>query len=160
MALALCMLISTHGAFAASSAPQKIGVVDYGKIFQQMPDTKSAEQSLQTSRSQTNAELAKMQAALQNAVQAYQKTGKQNPVKEKELRGQEENFRKAVTEKQAALTRKEQEMIAPIKLKVDNAISSIAKKEGYSMIFEKGARVYGDDTYDITYKVMDQLNIK
>jgi outer membrane protein len=160
LALALCMLISAPGAFAASSAPQKIGVVDYGKIFQLMPETKSAEQSLQTSRNQTNAELSKMQSALQNAVQAYQKAGKQNAVKEKELRTQDENFRKAVAEKQAALAKKEQDMIAPIKLKVDTAIASIAKKDGYSMIFEKGARVYGEAEYDITFKVMDQLNIK
>ncbi len=159
-ALALCMLISIPGAFAASGSPQKIGVVDYGKIFQQMPETKSADQALQTARNQTNTELGKQQAALQSAVQAYQKAGKPNPAKEKALRDQEESFRKTVAERQNALAKKEQDLIAPIRQKIDSAIESISKKDGYSLIFEKGARVYGDAEYDITFKVMDQLNIK
>ncbi|NTV26378.1 MAG: OmpH family outer membrane protein [Chlorobiaceae bacterium] len=159
MAIALCMLISTPRVFAAS-ATQKIGVVDYAKIFQQMPETKTAEQTLTTSRNQTNAELGKLQAALQNNIQAYQKAGKQNAVKEKELRTQEENFRKAVADKQGVLSKKEQELITPIRQKIDTAIESIAKKEGYSIIFDKAVRVYGDAEYDITFKVMDQLSIK
>jgi outer membrane protein len=159
-ALALCMMISIPGAFAASGSSQKIGVVDYGKIFQQMPETKSADQTLQAAKNQTNSELGKMQASLQGAVQAYQKAGKPNPAKEKALRDQEESFRKSVADKQNALAKKEQDLITPIRQKIDSAIESIAKKEGYSMIFEKGARVYGDAEYDITFKVMDQLNIK
>jgi outer membrane protein len=159
-AIALCMLVSIPGAFAASGSPQKIGVVDYGKIFQQMPETKSADQALLAARNQTNSDLSKMQASLQSAIQAYQKAGKPNPAKEKTLRDQEESFRKTVSDKQNALAKKEQDLIAPIRQKIDSAIESIAKKDGYSMIFEKGARVYGDAEYDITFKVMDQLNIK
>jgi outer membrane protein len=152
-------MVLAPGAFAASGS-QKIGVVDYGKIFQQMPETKAADQTMQAAKSQTSAELSKQQTALQNAVQAYQKAGKQNPVKEKELRAQDESFRKAVAEKQNALAKKEQDLITPIRQKIDGAVESIAKKEGYNLIFEKGARVYGDAEYDITFKVMDQLNIK
>ena len=158
-ALAFCMMVSAPCAFAASGY-QKIGVIDYGKIFQQMPETKSAEQSLQAARSQTNAELSKLQAALQNSIQAYQKGGKPNPAKEKELKAKDENFRKTVAEKQNALAGKEQELVTPIRKKIDAAIESVAKRDGYSMIFDKGARVYGDAEYDITIKVMDQLNIK
>lgn len=158
-AVAFCMIAATPGAFAASGA-QKIGVIDYGKIFQQMPETKAAEQTLQGARNQTNAELTKLQTALQNAVQAYQKGGKPNPAKEKELKAQDENFRKAVAEKQNALAKKEQDLITPIRQKIDTAVETIAKKEGYNLIFDKGVRVYGDADYDITFKVMDQMNIK
>ncbi|NTV02724.1 MAG: OmpH family outer membrane protein [Chlorobiaceae bacterium] len=158
-AIAFCMMVAAPGAFAASGS-QKIGVIDYGKIFQQMPETKAADQSLQAARNQTNSELSKLQSTLQNAVQAYQKAGKPNATKEKELRAQDENFRKAVAEKQGALAKKEQDLVAPIRQKIDAAVESIAKKEGYNMIFDKGARVYGDAEFDITFKVMDQLNIK
>lgn len=157
--VAVCMMLSTPSAFAASATP-KVGVVDYGKIFQQMPETKTAEQTLQTAKNQTNTDLGKMQSALQSAIQAYQKGGKQNPVKEKELRAQDENFRKAVAEKQGALAKKEQELITPIKQKIDTAIQAIAKKEGYNLVFDKAVRVYGEPEFDLTFKVMDQLNIK
>jgi outer membrane protein len=158
-ALTLGMFFSTPQAFAADSV-QKIGVVDYGKIFQMMPETKAADQALQTMKSQTSAELAKQQSALQSAIQAYQKGGKPNPAKEKQLRAQDENFRKTVVEKQKLLTQKEQELVTPIRQKIDATVASVASKDGYSMIFDRNVRVYGDAQSDITYKVLDQLNIK
>jgi len=159
MAVVLCTLLATPSAFAASTA-QKIGVVDYGKIFQMMPETKAAEQNITASRSQTNAELGKQQAALQNAIQAYQKGGKQNAATEKSLRTQEEAFRKTVAEKQELLAKKEQELVAPIKQKIDTAIETVAKSEGVNLVFDKSVRVYGDAESDLTFKVIDKLNIK
>jgi len=158
-ALTLGMLFSAPQAFAADS-PQKIGVVDYGRIFQMMPETKAADQALQTMKNQTSADLAKQQSALQSAIQAYQKAGKPNPAKEKQLRTQDENFRKTVIEKQKLLNQKEQELVAPIRQKIDNTVASVASKDGYSMIFDKNVRVYGDAQSDITFRVLDQLNIK
>lgn len=159
MSLTLGMTFSAPQAFAADNA-QKIGVVDYGKIFQMMPETKAADQTLQTMKNQSGAELTKQQNAFQQAVQAYQKGGKPNAVKEKELRTQQENLQKSALEKQKLLAQKEQALIAPIRQKIDATVAAVAKKDGYSMIFDKSARVYGDEQSDITYKVLDQLSIK
>ncbi|NTU58181.1 MAG: OmpH family outer membrane protein [Chlorobiaceae bacterium] len=163
MAVSLGMFISAPSASAADVAG-KIGVVDYGRIFQQMPETKSAEQAMLTARNQTSNELNKLQTALQNDVQNYlklkQKNGKGEPAKEKELQGREEKLRKLAAEKQTGLVKKEQELVAPIRQKIDGAVESIAKKDGYSMIFDRNVRVYGDAQSDITFKVLDQLNIK
>ncbi len=159
MSLTLGMTLSAPQAFATDNT-QKIGVVDYGRIFQMMPETKAADQSLQTMKNQSGAELAKQQNALQSAIQAYQKGGKPNAVKEKELRTQQENLQKSAMEKQRLLSQKEQELIAPIRQKIDATVAAVAQKDGYSMIFDKSARVYGDAQSDITYKVLDQLKIK
>lgn len=158
MSLLLGMTFSTSKAFAESS--QKIGVVDYGRIFQMMPETKAADQSLQAMKNQSSTELAKLQSAFQNAVQAYQRGGKPNATKEKELRAQQENLQKTAMEKQRLLAQKEQALITPIRQKIDAAVAMIAQKDGYSMIFDKSARVYGNDQSDITYKVLDELKIK
>lgn len=158
MLLTLGMSLPASKAFADTA--QKIGVVDYGKIFQMMPETKAADKTLQTMKNQTGAELAKQQSALQNAIQAYQKSGKPNAAKESALRTQEQNFRKTVAAKQNLLAQKEQSLIAPIRQKIDATVAAVAKKDGYTMIFDKNARVYGDAQSDITYKVLDQLNIK
>ncbi|MBN1929397.1 MAG: OmpH family outer membrane protein [Chlorobiaceae bacterium] len=163
MALVLGVFFSGQNSAAASTA-QKIGVVDYGRIFQMMPETKAAEQSMQTAKMQTNQELGKMQSSLQTAIQTYlkqkQKTGKADAAQERALQGREENLRKVAAEKTNALAKKEQSLILPIRQKIDAAVAAIAKKEGYSMIFDKNVRVYGDAQTDITYKVLDQLNIK
>jgi outer membrane protein len=158
-ALALSMIVTVPSTYAADSVT-KIGVVDYGRIFQMMPETKAADQTLQTMKNQTNAELGQLQSTIQKAIQAYQKAGKPNAAKEKELRAQDENFRKTVMEKQGMLAKKEQELISPIRQKIDSAVASIATKDGYSMILDKNIRIYGDEQSDITYKVLDQLNIK
>jgi outer membrane protein len=162
MALTVGMLFSAPNAFAVDG--QKIGVVDYGKIFQQMPETKAAEQTMGAARNQANAELGKMQGELQKAGQAYmkqkQKTGKADVAKEKELQGKEEGLRKIAAEKSNALAKKEQELVTPIRQKIDGAVESIAKKDGFNMILDKNIRVYGDTQSDITFKVLDQLNIK
>lgn len=159
IALTLGMLLPSSRTFAADNV-QKIGVVDYGRIFQMMPETKAAEQTMQTMKNQSGAELAKQQTAFQQAVQAYQKSGKPNAAKEKALRDQQENLQKNAMEKQSMLSKKEQELVAPIRQKIDATVATVAQKDGYSMIFDKNARVYGDAQSDITYKVLDQLNIK
>ncbi|NTU52474.1 MAG: OmpH family outer membrane protein [Chlorobiaceae bacterium] len=159
IALSLGMFFSAPRTVAAENV-QKIGVVDFGRIFQMMPETKAADQTLQTMKNQSSAELSKQQAAFQQAVQAYQKTGKQNAAKEKDLRAQQENLQKSAMEKQNLLARKEQELVAPIRQKIEATVASISTKDGYSMIFDKNIRVYGDEQSDITYKVLDQLNIK
>jgi len=158
MALSLGMTLSAPNAFA--EGVQKIGVVDYGKIFQMMPETKAADQTMQTMKNQTNAELGKQQNAFQQAVQAYQKAGKANATKEKELRAQQESLQKSVMEKQSQLAQKEQELVAPIRQKIDASVAAVAQRDGFTMILDKNARVYGDEQSDITYKVLDKLNIK
>ena len=158
MALSLGMTLSAPNAFA--EGVQKIGVVDYGKIFQMMPETKAADQTMQTMKNQTNAELGKQQNAFQQAVQAYQKVGKANATKEKELRAQQESLQKSVMEKQSQLAQKEQELVAPIRQKIDASVAAVAQRDGFTMILDKNARVYGDEQSDITYKVLDKLNIK
>jgi len=164
MALLLGTFFTSRPAFAAADGAQKIGVVDYGRIFQMMPETKAAEKSMQTAKAQTSQELGKMQASLQTAVQTYlqqkQKTGKSDPAQERALQGREENLRKVAAQKSQALAQKEQSLILPIRQKIDATVAAIAKKEGYSMIFDKNVRVYGDAQSDITYKVLDQLKIK
>jgi len=164
VALLLGTFFTSRPAVAAANAAQKIGVVDYGRIFQMMPETKAAEKSMQAAKTQTSQELGKMQASLQAAVQTYltqkQKTGKADPAQERALQGREENFRKIAAEKSNALAQKEKSLILPIRQKIDAAVAAIAKKEGFNMIFDKNVRVYGDAELDITYKVLDRLKVK
>lgn len=163
IALLLGTCFVSHPAEAANTA-QKIGVIDYGRIFQMMPETKAAEKKIQATKTQTGQELGKIQASVQAAVQTYlqqkQKTGKADPAQERALQTREDNLRKVAAEKSKELAQKQQSLIIPIRQKIDAAVASIAKKEGYSMIFDKKVRVYGDAKSDITYKVLDQLNIK
>jgi outer membrane protein len=164
MALVLSLLASTSLALAAQGE-QKIGVVDYGRIFKQMPETKKAEQAMQAASNQTKTEIEKLESDFQAAIQAYlkQKGSLSKAVqdqKQKELQLKEQSIKKTVAEKSGLLAKKEKELSGPIYQKINQTVQAVAQKEGYGLIFDKTAMVYGDAAYDITIKVLDQLNIK
>jgi len=56
--------------------------------------------------------------------------------------------------------KKQQELLIPIRQKVLSAIESIAKNEGITVVIEKSASVYVTPEHDLTFKVMNHLNIK
>jgi len=60
----------------------------------------------------------------------------------------------------AVLYRKEQALITPIRQKLLTAIQAVAQKEGFSLVLDKQAMIYGAADADLTFKVMNQLNIK
>jgi Skp family chaperone for outer membrane proteins len=51
--------------------------------------------------------------------------------------------------------------MSPVKDKIIKAIQSVAKEEGMSFVFDKGAEVpvllFGDAKFDVTFKVLDRL---
>ncbi|MCG8375115.1 MAG: OmpH family outer membrane protein [Chlorobiales bacterium] len=56
-----------------------------------------------------------------------------------------------------ALDKKKAELFAPIRQKILNAVKAVAAKEGFSVIIDKQAMVYGNPSADITFKVISQL---
>lgn len=56
---------------------------------------------------------------------------------------------------------KEKELFEPVRLKIRKAIEEVAKKEGFSFVFDKTENIpillYGDESFDITFKVLDKL---
>ncbi len=151
-AVALCMLAAVPAASAADNA-QKIGLVDINKVITQMPEKKSADQNMQAANVKANQEMKALQADFNAYMTQKAKTKKSNPAKEKSFPEREAQIRQE-------LAGKEQEYYGPLQQKLRTAIESTAKKEGYSIVFDKNVAVYGDSGADLTYKVMDQLNIK
>jgi len=55
----------------------------------------------------------------------------------------------------------QEKIMTPVRQKILKAIESVATEEGMSFIFDKGAEVpvllFGDNKYDVTFKVLDRL---
>ena len=89
MAVALSLVLVAPRSFAAQETG-KVGVVDSGKIFQQLPEAKQAETSLQAAAGPLQKEIAMKNQELQRAIAEYQKqapklTPAARNAKEKEL---------------------------------------------------------------------------
>ena len=69
-------------------------------------------------------------------------------------------FQKFQQEQGGIFEKKQQEISAPIRQKVITAIESIAQKEGFTVVLEKNAAHYVAPENDLTFKVLDKLNIK
>jgi outer membrane protein len=151
MAATLCTMIS--GTAFAADASQKVGLVDANRVFLQMPEKKTADQAMQTASNQANADMKKLQSEYNIYMSQRNKAKKSDPVKEKSFQSRELAIRQGIAAR-------EQEEYGPVQQKLRTAIETIAKKDGYGIILDKNASVYGDPSYDITFKVIDQLNIK
>jgi outer membrane protein len=55
---------------------------------------------------------------------------------------------------------KNEELFAPVKAQIIEAIQEVAKEEGMNFIFDKTGDVlllYADENFDMTFKVLDKL---
>ncbi len=164
VAVVLGMVFVASPSFAALET-NKIGVVDSGKILQQLPETKQAESTLQATAATLQKEISLKNLELQNAVAEYKKKAPSLKPASRELREKELNIKgqalqKFQQEQNGVFEKKQQEVFAPIRQKVVATIESIAQKEGFSVVLEKNATVYFAPENDLTFKALDKLNSK
>ncbi|WP_338076101.1 OmpH family outer membrane protein [Chlorobium limicola] len=167
MAMILSVLLASPAAFAAQNA-ERTGVVDFGKIMQQMPETKQAETTLQATAAPLQKEFERLKLDFEKAVAAYKQqaatmTKAARDQKEKELNVKGQAVQKYQQDKfgrGGVVDKKELELIAPIRQKALGAVQTIAQKEGFTLVIDKSVLVYGAAEQDLTFKVMNQLNIK
>ncbi len=162
--LILSLFAITPSALAAPG-DQKTGVVDVAKILNQMPEKQKAENILKATGTQWEKGLDNLKKDFQKVAASYEKQKKSlsktaREQKEKDLSLKYQNIQKYQMEKfgpGGALDKKKAELFAPIRQKILTAVQAIAKKEGFSVIIDKQAMVYGDKSADITFKVISQL---
>jgi outer membrane protein len=75
------------------------------------------------------------------------------------MKMQEDLQRKAMKMEEEMIT-KEQEMTKPMYDKFNEALKEIAKKEGYSYVFDKKMMLYSDGGIDATDKLKEKLGVK
>jgi len=168
MTTALSLVLIAPQSFAVTQGGTKVSVVDSGKILQQLPETKQAEAALQATADPLQKELNRMKGDYQQSVVSYGQKAESltkniRDQKEKELKKkaqtlekyQQDNFGRGGT-----IESKQQELFVPIRKKVLAAVEAIAAQEGVSLVLEKNSAIYVSPENDLTFKVLDKLNIK
>ncbi len=167
MAVALSLVLAAPQSFAAQEAG-KISVVDSGKILQQLPETKQAESTLQATVAPLQKELERMNRDYQKSIADYRqkagsltKAAREQKEKELNLKGQAvEKYQQENLGRGGVAEKKQQELLLPIRQKILAAVEAIAQKEGCGLVLEKSIAVYVTPENDLTFKVLNQLNIK
>ena len=168
LVLLIFILLGTSNLFAQTV--QKTAFVDSEIIYAQYAPAIKAQSDLEALANKWRATRDSMVQALQNQYQDYQKQAQtMTPDKAKEAQQKlaagdqkiQEFSETKFGQQNGELYQKQVELFKPIRERVLKAIEDVAKKEGYTFVFDKtetaSTMVYGDSEFDITYKVLDLL---
>lgn len=145
----------------------KIGIVDVETIGNNLPEAKAIEADILDMQKIAEDSLRIMQANLQAEFEQYQKqqsmmAADQKAQVEQELQQKQVDMQAYVqrmTGPQGEIARRQIQLLEPIRKKINTAIEAVAKDNKIQIVLDKTnpALLYSEDTFDITYKVLDKM---
>lgn len=163
------LLLAILVALPFSAMAQKFGVVNVESIFASMPETTQMQTQLQETSSRYEEEFGKLQEEVNKLYTEYQTIAEDanTPQSIKERRVQEiqeragkvEQFRNTATQD---LQRLQEQLMAPISQKINDAIKSVGQEGSFTFIFpnEPNFLLYtGTDVTDVTSQVRVKLGL-
>ena len=148
---------------AAAHAQTKIGYVNFQKALGELEEAKAARARLEGIKEQKQKDLDKAQDALKKDKDTFDKqastmTEQARNQKAEDLQKRfidlQQNFEKG----RAELAQKENEEFQPIVNKMRGIITTIAQKEGFTMVFDAGGIAYAPDSLDLTSQLVRTYN--
>jgi outer membrane protein len=154
---------------AVSQAQQlKIAYVDVVQLKQEYKEFRDAEAKFETYMAVQQAKADSMQQEMQQIADRLEKQDMmlteqaKNDLRDRLMAKQSEyqTFANQVMGTEGEAAQKEYELSKPIIEKINTVIKLIALREGYAFILDStaGTVLYGDEKYDITQKVLAELN--
>jgi outer membrane protein len=160
LALGLCGLMVSQQA----NAEIKIGVVNFQKLFEEAPQTKTMMQALQNEFGPRQRELVSMQNDLKARDEKLAKEGAimaeaDRAKAEKSLRDQQREFSRKGSEFQDDLSTRRNEEIAKIQRYLQEEIRTYSAAQGFDLVLAEGV-AYTKPPLDITAQVLEVLKTK
>lgn len=152
----------------ANAQSLKIAHVNTSEVMNVMPEREAAEKSLQDYYGELQNQLATMANEYQSKISDYQanEASMSNLVKqskEKEIMDLQQRINDFQNNAEVEFENKRASLLAPLLEKIQTAINTVGKENGYTYILDlaTGSAVYvGPDAVDITPLVKAKLNIK
>lgn len=152
-------------AASAQAQPLKFGYVDYRRIIEEVEDGKAAKARLEKWLADRQKELKAEETAIVKERELLQKQASSMNEDVLTKKGQDlqkrymDYLQKADKYRVEVATREQQEM-EPINGKVDKVIEALARREGFTFIFEKreSGMIYAQSQYDLTSDVILAYN--
>jgi outer membrane protein len=142
---------------------EKLAVVDMGEVFEQLPQREQISKSLKAEFGDRVAEVQKMQEEMRSLVEKQQRDGALMSDSQKtELVRKMESLKSEFQLKGKALDedmrRRQGEEQNKLLVQVQKAINTIAGKEKYDMVLQRGAVIFVKPEADISNKVVEALS--
>lgn len=162
------LFIAAAFLFAVQLNAQRVGFLDTEKILASIPEYNSAKSQLESLEKGYRTKVENEFAAIEKLYNAYQANkGTMSQVvraqKENEIISKEEAAKKLQESyfgENGIMQKKSQELLSPIKERVQAAIERVAKSGGYMMIVDIASQsgvIYTNSQYDLTQEVIKVL---
>ena len=152
---------------ASAQKVQKIGYVDFAKLFQMIPGQDTIKVQYEKFQKELSDEFNKSQSEYTAKVDEFQKAEATmsniiKQTKQKEIVDIQQRLQAFQESAQQSLQTKESELMAPSIAKAKKGVADVAKEGGYSYVFNTtdGVLLYFDGGEDLMPLVKKKLNLK
>ncbi|MBX7093554.1 MAG: OmpH family outer membrane protein [Flavobacteriales bacterium] len=146
---------------------QKVGHVDFQNLMLQLPERKTAEDSLKKIAGKMEGEMKRMQAKYDVLVTEYERDKKEGKlqgeldmIRQQEIMEYQQRMMKFEEYVQEELSKKEGELLNPMIEKVKASVGKIAKANGINYVLDISQMVYLEGGNDLTPLVKKDLGIQ
>lgn len=149
---------------------QKFGVINTQEIFNVMPEKATAENTLKVAGEKYETEFKNLQTAFQKKAEEYEKQAQDDKtpqaIKDRHMQELQDEYQKIQNFQQQAsqdLQKQQEQLLAPINTKLQNAIQAVGAEGGYTFIYDlsiPSVIYHGTGAEDLTAKVKAKLGIK
>jgi len=137
----------------------KIGIIDTQKVLREAKAAKSANDTLQRDLDAKRATLATKGKEVQRLDEEVKKaTGTDKQEKSNELAQLVKEYKRLDSDLGEELKKKQLELQQKLITEIRQVVKTVADKDGYTLILEKGSVVQNNDSFDITDKVIKQYD--
>jgi Outer membrane protein len=162
----LILIVILAGAIQLNA--QKIGYINTETILSQIPEYKTAQDKLNSLNEQYKSKIESEYKVIEQLYNNYQSkksslSNQQRTQKENEIINKEKTVKelqKTYFGENGYMQKKSEELLNPIKERVDSAVKKIAQTGGYMLIIDLSIMqgvIYDDPKYDLSQKVIDMI---
>ncbi|MCZ2356360.1 MAG: OmpH family outer membrane protein [Bacteroidia bacterium] len=150
----------------------KIAYTNIEYILTFMPEAKQMQQQLDVFEKKLSEQLSVKQSYAQGKLEEYYKlveekklTHEQDEARKKELLKLEDEIKKFTSDSEAQLLTKKEELLKPIIDKLQTAINTVAKEDGYTIVLNSSNStgvsniLYAPESDNITEKIIKKLGL-
>ncbi|MDX9754423.1 MAG: OmpH family outer membrane protein [bacterium] len=147
---------------AAAAAPLKIAFIDLNEIFDNSPKFKAVFGDLKKLYSESKTSLDQTGKELQEKFSEFnlqKEFMSEDAAKQRrnQLLKDREQFMQMTQAEEVEFKEEQNKKLQPLLEELQKVVEKIAKDEGYAFVFRRKYIVFGDEKFNITKKVIDQL---
>lgn len=164
------LLVSGTQAFSAQetttqTSQTNIAVVNVQQVFQQSPKIAELNKKLQNDFKSRQEKLVAAQKSLQNELDKFKKESvtmnqKDKDSLQKKIVDDQNNLSKDATAFQQDLSKEQGRIMKDVLGQLNEIISSLAKKNSYTLVLDSQAVIYANESTDITKQVAKEFDGK